>query len=195
MPKAMSLNKSSRLPGDSGVWVFIFADMMAFAIFFLVMVDGRIRDPEIYEQSRQTLNVNIGFINTLILLTSSMFMALAVEASRKKNRKQTVRFLISTIVVGLGFGVLKIYEYVGKFSQGIGLNTNDFYSYYFAFTGVHFLHYIIGMVILAWFAKHALREDLNEKFNIWIESAGIYWHMVDLLWIVLFPLIYLMRLA
>jgi nitric oxide reductase NorE protein len=184
-----------RLPGDSGVWAFIIADMGAFAMFFLVFTVGRMAAPELYEQSRQHLDVNLGLLNTLILLTSSLFMVHAVDAAREGDRAATVRNLLLTIVIGLGFAVTKLIEYNAKGAAGIGLTTNEFYTYYFAFTGIHFLHFLIGIGALLMMLFKAQKDSLDEKFRVWIESVGCYWHMVDLLWIMLFPMLYLLRAA
>jgi nitric oxide reductase NorE protein len=185
--------QSARLPGDSGVWTFIFADMGAFAMFFLVFTVGRMASPALFEASRQHLDVTLGLLNTLILLTSSLFMVRSVEAARAGDRGATQRNLVVTILIGLGFAVTKIIEYRAKGAAGIGLTTNEFYTYYFAFTGIHFLHFIIGIGALSMMVVKARHDALDDKFRVWIESVGCYWHMVDLLWIMLFPMLYLLR--
>lgn len=187
--------QSARLPGDSGVWTFIIADMGAFAMFFLVFTLGKMASPDLFEASRQHLNAQLGLLNTLILLTSSLFMVKAVEAARLSKRAATIRNLVLTIIVGLGFAVTKFVEYQAKGAAGIGLTTNEFYTYYFAFTGIHFLHFAIGIAALLMMLTKARTDALDDRFRTWIESVGCYWHMVDLLWIMLFPLLYLMRAA
>ena len=187
--------QSAKLPGDSGVWTFIIADMGAFALFFLLFSVGRAGAPDLYEESRQHLNANLGLLNTLILLTSSLFMVRAVEAARMGSRGGVLRNLALTMIVGLGFAVTKVIEYSAKADAGIGLTTNEFFTYYFAFTGIHFLHFVIGIGVLAMMLGKARRDPLDAKFMTWIESAGCYWHMVDLLWIMLFPMLYLLRVA
>lgn len=185
--------QTHRLPGDSGVWAFIIADMGAFAMFFLIFTAGRIAAPELYETSRQHLDANIGLLNTLILLTSSFFMVRAVEAARDADRSGMIRNLLLTILIGLGFAITKMFEYRAKGDAGIGLTTNEFYTYYFAFTGIHFLHYVIGIAALLMMLAKARSDALDDRFRTWIESVGCYWHMVDLLWIMLFPLLYLLK--
>lgn len=184
-----------RLPGDSGVWAFIIADMAAFAMFFLIFTVGRMAAPELYEDSRQQLDATIGLLNTLILLTSSYVMIRAVESARIANRIGTIRNLVLTILIGLGFAVTKVLEYKAKGAAGIGLTTNEFFTYYFAFTGIHFLHYVIGIAALLMMLAKARADALDDRFRTWIESVGCYWHMVDLLWIMLFPLLYLLKAA
>lgn len=185
----------ARLPGDAGLWIFIVADMAAFAMFFLVFASGRVESPELYEQSRRMLDVNLGLLNTLILLTSSLFMVRAVEAARARNRAAVKRNLLLTMLIGSAFGVSKIAEYTAKGKAGISILTNEFFTYYFAFTGIHFLHFVIGIAALLVAHSKARRDAMDDRFVIWIEATGCYWHMVDLLWIMLFPMLYLLRAA
>lgn len=189
------LGKPPRPPGDEGVWLFIIADICGFALFFLLFTAGRIANPELYEQSRQHLDPTLGMINTLILLTSGMFMARAVEHARAGDRTATLRSLGLTLAVGSGFALTKVYEYTTKVKAGITLLTNEFYTYYFAFTGIHFLHFVIGIGALLVCVSKTRRDAMNERYVRWIEASGCYWHMVDLLWIVLFPMLYLLRAA
>jgi nitric oxide reductase NorE protein len=189
----LSAGRPARLPGDSGVWVFIIADMGAFALFFLIFTIGRVSAPALFEQSRQHLDINLGLLNTLILLTSSLFMVRAVEAARTGVRAAVIGNLALTMLIGSGFAVTKIIEYAAKASAGIGLTTNEFFTYYYVFTGIHFLHFLIGIGALTMMLVKARRDGLDAKFQTWIESVGCYWHMVDLLWIMLFPMIYLQR--
>ena len=182
-----------RLPGDSGVWMFISADTLAFGLFFLVFTVGRVAQPTLFADSARHLSVGLGLLNTLILLTSGWLMALAVQAAREGMRERLVRCLMLTMVVGSGFAITKVFEYVTKVRSGITMLTNEFFMYYFAFTGVHFLHFLVGMVVLATCLAKARRDPLDEHFRIWIESSASYWHMVDLLWIILFPLLYIQR--
>jgi nitric oxide reductase NorE protein len=187
--------QSARLPGDSGVWTFIIADMGAFALFFLIFTVGRVASPAVFERSRQHLDINLGVLNTLILLTSSLFMVRAVEAARAGVRAAVVRNLGLTILIGSGFAVTKLIEYAAKVDAGIGLTTNEFFTYYFVFTGIHFMHFVIGIGALTMMLVKARHDSLDARYMVWIESVGCYWHMVDLLWIMLFPMIYLLRAA
>jgi len=183
------------LPGDPGVWMFITADVSLFCLFFYVFVSGRLASPAIYEESRRQLNAGIGLANTLILLTSSLFVALAVEAARESDREQVKWNLRLAVAAGLGFAALKLTEYALKIHAGLTVTTNEFFAYYYGFTAIHFFHVLIGIgVLTACFVK-ARREPIDGRYVIWLESAGCYWHMVDLLWIVLFPMLYLLRAA
>lgn len=185
--------KLSEPPGDSGVWFFILADMAAFALFFLLFTVGRISQPGLYETSRQQLDLGLGLANTLILLTSGAFMARAVRQAQAGAWTPARNSLILTLLTGSLFAVSKVFEWKTKLDHGIGLTTNEFFTYYFAFTGIHFLHFLVGIVVLLVLIARC-REDIPHADKLrWLESGGAYWHMVDLLWIGLFALIYLVR--
>lgn len=185
----------SEQPGDSGVWFFIFADMCTFALFFLIFSLGRMAQPALYEAGRAQLDLMLGLANTLILLTSGAFMAHATRQARGGNWTGARRSLLTALVVGSAFALTKAVEWATKLNHGIGLTTNEFFTYYFVFTGVHFLHFLIGMVVLGVLIGRC-RRDLPQADRLrWLEAGGAYWHMVDLLWIVLFAMLYLQRAA
>lgn len=182
-----------RLPGVEGVWVFLGADMMFFLMLFMSFMVGRMDAPAVYEAGRITLDPNFGGTNTLILLTSSWFVVLAVDAAKHDRLDEIPRWLMAGFACGVLFGVSKAFEYGGKIAAGLTPATNDFYMYYFVLTGFHLLHVIGGSVMLLVFWNMARKRAFDSRNLAVIESGGIYWHMVDLLWIVLFPLLYLMR--
>lgn len=188
-------DRSLALPGEPGIWIFILADMAAFALFFAVFTLSRMVAPALYERSRLALNIDFGVANTIILLTSSWMMVQAVHAARLAHRRRTLLFLMLTLLIGSGFAVTKIAEYSAKFGSGISMLTNEFFMYYFVLTGIHFLHFVLGMIAIAFMLAMARSRPLDHRFLIWIETVGSYWHMVDLLWIMLFPLLYLQRAA
>lgn len=184
------------LPGDSGVWFFIIADMCAFAVFFLVFMAGRAAAPALYEAARTQLDLRFGLANTLILLTSGAFMAQATREAQRGRWAAARRFMVLTLVTGLPFGVSKAMEWQAKLAHGIGLTTNEFFTYYFVFTGIHFLHFAIGVAVLLVLIGMAGTDHKPPETRLrWIEAGGAYWHMVDLLWIVLFAMLYLLRAA
>ena len=182
-----------KLAGDEGGWLFISADISMFAVLFLLFMVERYRVVALFEGSRLQLDPALGVLNTLFLLSSSWLVALAVQCAREGKRAAVSRYLRLGMLVGAGFAVTKIYEYWHKASAGITLLTDDFFMFYFALTGLHFLHFAIGMVVLAVCWSKSRRDVMDERFVIWIESSGCYWHMVDLLWIVLFPMVYLLH--
>ena len=180
-------------PGELGVWIFVLGDMCIFALFFAVYLFYRTEDLPLFLQSQQTLNQNFGALNTVLLLFSSLFVALAVVDVREQAGTHAPPLLLLGILCGLGFAVVKFFEYGEKLRAGIGISTNDFYMYYYIFTGIHFIHVLIGLILLS-IMYFAARQGLTEPTAVkMFESGGIFWHMVDLLWIVLFPLLYLIR--
>ena len=182
-----------RLPGDEGVWFFVVADLLGFSVFFLLFIAGRLEAPDLYEASRRQLDAGLGLFNTLVLLTSSLVMVRAVDAVRAGSKDLARRYLLGTVAVASLFVVSKAFEYGSKFSHGIGLLTNEFFTYYFILTGVHLLHFTIGIVAILVCRARLARQPLDAKMVVWTEATGSYWHLVDLLWIVLFPMLYLLR--
>ena len=181
------------VPGEPGVWVFVLGDMLVFALFFSVFVYYRALDVELFAQSQATLNQNFGALNTVILLFSSWFVVMGVIDLRERAGRLAPHLFAAGFLCGLAFALVKYFEYGEKFAAGIGVTTNDFYMYYFIFTGLHLVHVLVGMVILALLWRMARAGIGSPRQLKLVESGGIYWHMVDLLWIVLFPLLYLMK--
>ncbi|HWS63674.1 MAG TPA: cytochrome c oxidase subunit 3 family protein [Steroidobacteraceae bacterium] len=181
------------LPGEPGIWVMICGDMMMFSIMFIVFLFYRRDDLELFQSSQSHLNQSFGLINTFFMLTSSWCVAMAVEAARARRIKSTVVLFRLGFACGLGFAIIKIAEYAQEISAGIVINTNDFYMYYYVFTGIHFLHVLIGMGVLAFMAQYATKGDFAPIKIGHFESGASFWHLVDLLWIALFALLYLLK--
>ncbi len=181
------------LPGDFAIWFFIFAELLAFGIAFLVYAIVRIQNVDMFNQFQLTLNREIGAANTLLLITSSYFVVRAIHAIRLDNVKSCVRWLYAALGFGAGFLLLKSVEYQHIFSQGINLDTNIFYMFYISLTMFHFLHVILAMIILFAIVIKAQRGGYSADNHIGIETGASYWHMVDLVWIILFPLVYIIR--
>jgi len=182
-----------RLPGVEGVWVFVMADMTVFAVMFGSFMLGRHHNPALFEASRHALNPNFGGVNTLILLTSSWFAALALDAVRKSRFGLAQHFIGAAFLCGVAFAVSKAIEYTEKLNDGISLLTNDFFMYYFTLTGIHLFHVIAGSIVLLVLWFKARSRSFDPQRPVVLECGAIYWHMVDLLWIILFPLLYLVR--
>lgn len=185
--------KPRRLPGVDGVWVFIGADLVIFAILFLSFMQDRLKNPATFEASRQTLNMHLGGIDTLILLTSSWSVALAVQAMKRDQIDREPRLLLGGAVTGLMFVASKSIEYFEKFAHGITPGTNPFYMWYFTLTGIHLIHVVVGTSLLTYLWVRSWRGTYDHLHRAVPESVASYWHLVDLLWIVLFPLLYLMK--
>lgn len=186
-------NEQRLLPGDLAIWFFIFAELLVFGIFFIVYSIQRLQHIELFNQYQQTLNKETGAINTALLITASYFVVRAVQEIKKNNVVSCINWLYASLGMGVGFLMLKSYEFYSKFSVGISLNTNDFYFFYISLTFFHFLHVILGMIIIFFVIQFAKKGRYSAKEHTGIETAASYWHMVDLVWIVLFPLVYIIR--
>src|ERR1700730_10150782 len=184
-----------RLPGVEGVWVFIGADSVNFAILFLSFMQERLKNPAVFEASRQTLNMHVGGIDTLILLTSSWSVALAVQAMKRDLVDREPLLLLGGALTGLMFVVSKSIEYFQKFAHGITPGTNPFFMWYFTLTGIHLAHVVAGTSLLTYLWIRSRRGTYDHLHRAVPESVASYWHLVDLLWVVLFPLLYLMKAA
>ncbi len=178
-----------------GVWVAIGADSVIFAILFLAFMQDRLKDPALFEASRHTLNMNFGGIDTLILLTSSWSVALAIQAIKRDLVDRVPRYVLGAALTGLLFMVSKSIEYFQKFAEGLTPATNAFYMWYFTLTGIHLLHVVFGTSLLTYVWINSRRGTYTSSNRVVPECVASYWHLVDLLWIVIFPLLYLMKAA
>lgn len=184
-----------RVPGEQGVWVFVLADLLVFSVFFATFAWHRGRDLEVFRRSQESLNQTFGLVNTLLLLTGSLAVVLALYRARNGKPEATRTLLLTAIGTGLGFVLSKFFEYREKIVAGYTLLTNDFFMFYYMLTGIHLLHVAIGIGVLAFLLVNLPRaprlfapRDLSH-----LESGGAVWHLVDVLWIVLFPLLYLVK--
>lgn len=191
----MSQNSKSavHMPGEVGVWMFIVGDVIVFSLFFVTFLHYRGLEVELFTSSQHHLNQTFGALNTFFMLTSSWFVATAVHAARHNMGKVTPWFFLLGIACGLCFAVVKVLEYSEKIRAGITLTTNNFFMYYYMFTGIHFVHVIIGMAVLAFLARMSWSGQFDATRIRNLESGASFWHLVDLLWIVLFALIYLVK--
>jgi len=181
------------LPGDLAIWFFIFMELLVFGMFFIIYAVVRLQHSDLFNQYQLTLNREIGAVNTLLLITSSYFVVRAVDAIRHNKTSYCIQWLYAALLGGAGFLVLKSAEYSVIFSNGINLTTNTFYMFYLSLTLFHFFHVILGMIILFAIVIKAKNGAYNADNHIGIETGASYWHMVDLVWIILFPLVYLIR--
>ncbi|GAA5156585.1 cytochrome c oxidase subunit 3 family protein [Pseudonocardia eucalypti] len=187
---------AKHLPGEEGTWVFIFGDMMVFAVFFCTYLYYRGLEPELFNESQQQLRQIYGVVNTLLLLTSSLFVVVGIRAIRKRVAGVAPWMFSGALVCGLGFSLMKFLEYSEKLGKGLTPNTNSFFMYFYVLTGLHFFHLIIGMAVLVYLivkSRAAETTQLTTKQFAFVEGGACFWHMVDLLWIVLFPLLYLVK--
>ena len=185
--------RAGHVPGEAGVWVLIMGDLFAFSAFFAVFLLHRAQNVALFSVSQATLERGFGLLNTALLLTSSLFVARGVLAARAGARAPAARLLTLALACGGGFVVSKAFEWGAKIASGITLNTNEFYSFYYMFTGIHLLHVLVGMGVLTYLLARSRRSDPGASYVAVMEGGGAFWHMVDLIWVVLFALFYLLR--
>ncbi|KLL10055.1 cytochrome C oxidase subunit III [Protofrankia coriariae] len=190
--RAADQDPAVRLPGEVGIWIFILGDMAVFGLFFTVFVYERDDHPDLFEASRDTLNITLGTLNTLLLLTGSLFVVRGLNAVKDGRSRVARRWLAGAIVTGLAFAVDKVVEYADQAQAGHGISTNHFYMYFYMYTAIHLTHLAIGVCALIYMRGLAGRPELTVRHVRNLENGASYWHMVDLLWIVLFALLYLM---
>lgn len=184
-----------------GMWLFLFTEMLLFAGLFIVYSVYRYKNAEAFHLAAHELDVTIGTINTGLLLISSMTIAMSITALQKKMKKLALGLLSVTLLLGFVFLVNKYFEWGGKFEHGLypgseilaerGRGDVLFFGLYFFMTGLHALHIIIGMVFIVFVLVYVAKDKLTFDNYAQLENSGLYWHLVDLIWIFLFPLFYL----
>ena len=177
--------------GVSGIWTFVFIDMIVFFLMFLVYVSERARLHTLFIASQQQLHPLIGLLSTVFLLASSWSMAEAVAAARKGLRHATQSYLLISLLLAFGFVINKLVEYHDKFDHGITPTTNGFFTFYFVITGLHFAHVLAGMLFIGQAYVSIGRIGDVQSAHRHIENIGTFWHFVDILWLFIFPMLYL----
>lgn len=191
--ESAAASDARRLPGDPDVWIFILAELLMFGAFFVAYIVTWMGARELYTASQLTLDRTLGLINTIFLVTSSWAVVSALNAARANRASHVAPWLGFAIALGIAFMVVKYFEYSAKLKTGIDLTTDDFHMFYFCLTGIHLLHVVAGTIILIVCWTNA-RDGVYRADNVkGLETGASYWHMVDLLWIFLFPLLYLLR--
>jgi nitric oxide reductase NorE protein len=190
--EARALKK--RVPGEPGIWILIFGDMVVFTVLFAVYLNGRGRNETLFAESQTALNQTLGAINTLVLLCSSMLIVLAALAFRSERQRHLApRLTVAGAAVGSCFVVVKVIEYHEKVAAGFTPSTNEFFMYYFVLTGLHLAHVVIGLVVLTVLLRLARKPEPTHTHIAFFEGGACFWHMVDLLWLIIFPLFFLVH--
>ncbi len=184
-----------------GMWLFLFTEMLLFGGLFLLYSVYRAKNPEAFHEGASHLNVLIGSLNTIVLLTSSLTAACSITAIRRRNTAGGVILLMGTILLALVFLIDKYFEWGEEFRQGIYPGSSHmaelpqgeriFFSLYYTMTGLHGLHVVVGMMVFGFVMDRVLRGRVNARKYIWLDNGALYWHLVDVIWIFLFPLLYL----
>lgn len=181
------------VPGDLAMWFFILAELAVFGVFFAVYGVVRARQPALFAAGQAGLARLPAIINTLLLIAGSGTVALAVQDFATGRVRRAQRWLLFTLLCGSAFLVIKSLEFADKFAAGITLSSNDFWMFYLSLTGFHYLHVVLGMVIIAAVYLRARNGAYDAANHVGVETAAAYWHMVDLVWLVLFALLYTAR--
>lgn len=192
-----------------GMWVFLITEMLLFSGMFVAYTVYRVQHPVAFAEASHTLDWVLGGTNTLVLLASSLTVALSIHYAQKNEQRKAAWSLVITVALACVFMVIKYFEYTAKFEHGVypgeafhphgshyaQLNefpfARQFFSIYFVMTGIHGIHVLIGIGLIGWLATRAFREHFSSEWYTPIEIVGLYWHLVDIIWIFLFPLLYL----
>ena len=195
-----------------GMWMFLVTEILLFSGMFVAYTVYRSWHPEVFAHVSDLLDWRMGGFNTLVLLASSFTVALSIHYAQKNDQKKLILNLVFTLICAFIFLVVKYFEYTGKFAHGIfagaafdphGIaNGHDyaaynvpyaaqFFSIYFVMTGIHAFHVIVGIGVIAWITIRAKRGEFSDAYYTPVELTGLYWHLVDIIWIFLFPLLYL----
>jgi len=195
-PKAEPTARTRHVPGEPGIWILLFGDMVVFTILFAVYLNRRGHNEALFAESQAALNRNLGAVNTLVLLSSSMLVVLAALAFRsEQTRHLAPRLTVAGAAIGSCFVLVKVFEYHEKVAAGLTPSTNEFFMYYFVLTGLHLAHVVIGLVVLTVLSRLARKPAPTPTHIAFFEGGACFWHMVDLLWLVIFPLFFLVRLS
>lgn len=187
------VTKIEKIPGNLAIWVTILAEMSEFAVMFIVYFLARVHHPVIFSEGPAKLNTLAGTTNTLIMLTSSYFVVRAVIAMRASKPKICSYWLWGAVMSGGLYLIIKIFEYQWNTEQGLATETNIFYAVYYYITFNHFLHVGAGSIAILWVIFRLNAGAYNSHQHEGLLNIAVYWHMVDLAWITIFPLLYVIR--
>lgn len=188
-----------------GMWLFLVTELLFFGGLFLAYIVYRAWYPELYTAASTQLDTLMGGINTVVLIGSSVTVAFAIRSAQLNQKRNIIIYLVITLLLATTFMVIKYFEYTHKFHLGIypgefytfeGIDhpkANVFFSIYYMMTGLHGLHVVIGMGLMIWLIVKAFKGRFSSEYYTPVEITGLYWHLVDIIWIFLFPLLYLIE--
>lgn len=179
-------------PGGILIWLILTVEILTFLMAIITFMYTRSQQIEVFNEAQSYLNATLGTLNTIILITSGFFMAKTVHAVKKDENKKANRFIMISAVLGVLFLIVKGFEYYHKIDLGLTLRTNTFFTYYWFLTGFHFLHVFIGVILLLAIKPAIKKAKYNSKEFLDVETVATFWHMCDIIWILIFPVIYLM---
>ncbi|WP_418001879.1 cytochrome c oxidase subunit 3 [Mycobacterium sp. PDNC021] len=179
------------VPGEPGIWVVIFGDLLVFSVLFVGFLIDRSQAVHAFDVARRTLHSGVGLTNTLVLLSSSLLVVIGLHALRCGRRPVATTMLGGAMALGAVFIFLKVGEYVSAISAGHTPAAGHFFTWYFLLTGMHLAHVLVGLIMLGVMTTLSRRPPPNETTMAVITAGACFWHLVDLLWIFLFPMLYL----
>ena len=186
-----------------GMWIFLLTEVLLFGGLFVAYTVYRSWNPDMFYNAHKHLDISLGTLNTTVLITSSLTMALAIRSIQLNDRKKSIKLLTATFALAAVFLIVKYFEYSHKFHLGQlpgkfytytgieGANPHIFFSIYFMMTGLHGIHVIAGMIAISWVLRKTILGKFSPEYYTPMELTGLYWHLVDMIWIFLFPLLYL----
>jgi cytochrome c oxidase subunit 3 len=202
-PTAMEHSHRDDTGSRMGLWLFLFSELILFGGMFIIYAVYRFKHPEEFRLAAAELDPFIGTVNTIVLLTSSLTVAMSITAIQQGKKYFSMVLLGTTLILALVFLVIKYYEWAHKISIGIYPQSPDlltkppgeilYFGLYYVMTGLHALHIIIGMAVLAVMFVFIAKGKINQHSFVRLEAGGLYWHLVDIIWIFLFPLFYLIQ--
>lgn len=215
VPHHFESAEQAEVSSKLGLWLFLVTEILLFGGLFVAYIVYRAHYPAMFLEASHHLDKTMGAFNTVVLICSSFTMAMAVQMTRENKAKIATILLVITLVCAGIFMVVKYFEYAHKFHDGIAplyrdeagklhfgfshfnhalfehKNANLFYSLYFVMTGVHGIHVLVGMGLIAWILRRNMKRKFSDEYYTPVDLTGLYWHLVDLIWIYLFPLMYL----
>jgi nitric oxide reductase NorE protein len=188
---AETTKRGRSVPGQPDMWAFVLFETLVFTAYFGFYLFSRARSPELFLHAQAQLDLRIGVVNTLVLLLSSWSVARCVQSARAAAYGPALRDAFLTALFAAVFLCVKVSEWARLSSEGNGFDSNDFFTYYFFLTGIHFVHLLIGFVVLG-VLVYQLRSPVRRDQKL-VETCATYWHTVDFLWVLIFALLYVVR--
>lgn len=179
-------------PGGILIWIIILVELVTFTAGIGAFAWQRSLEPDLFVAAQQNLSATTGLVNTLVLLTSGFFMAEAVRLLKLGKTRDSYHRMFAALVLGLSFLIIKSTEYAGKLSHGFDLGYNTFFTFYWLLTGFHFVHVLVAVVLLGVLARSVRLGHSHAGDHQNFEAGAVFWHMCDLIWLLLYPVIYLL---
>lgn len=180
-------------PGGVLIWIIVFVEILTFAMGLIVFQIQARANPDIFTEAQKTLNQPVGLLITLLLLTGGWFMTIALHKLSEEDSRNASKWLMATISTGLLFLGFKVVEYTDKLNQGLGIHADAFFTLYWLLTGFHFVHVAVATVFLFYMWRGIRKGAYTALHHQDVESSGVFWHMCDLIWLLLYPILYLIH--